>query len=244
MNTLSKKLAHLVRYRVNKVGHPFGLNLFPMAWELDVQGERSTVFDDIFDRNFWGGEESRSGPGSERHYVSRYRVRLADLIRRRRWRSIFDAPCGDLFWMSQLLEDQAVTYHGGDVSPSVVRLVKAKYPMLDIRVFDICEDEFPNADVWHCRDCFFHLPFCDIRSALARFTESTIPWALLTTHRATIHRNLDVRAGGYRILDLERPPFSFPPPVEYIRDFRLGRSFPRYVGLWSRETVARTISAF
>ena len=236
-----RKVAHLARYKLNQVGHPFGLNVFPMVWPPDVRGERSSVFDAIFRSNFWGSTESRSGPGSARAYTNAYRPRLVALLRDRGWKTLFDAPCGDLFWMSQLLHEYSISYRGGDISASLVRTVNRTYPDLDVRVFDICRDSFPPADVWHCRDCFFHLPFADIWAALERFVESDVPWALLTSHRARIHRNLDVAAGGYRLLDLRRPPFSFPPAVEELDDYRPGRSFPRYVGLWSKSTILEAL---
>ena len=244
MTSLRKKLTHLARYKVNQIGHPLGFNFFPTAWPPDREGERTTIFDSIFLGNAWGSSESRSGPGSERRYTDTYRERLAKLIRQYRWTAFFDAPCGDLFWMSQLLDELPLSYRGGDISPSLVQTVNTQHPGLDVTVFDICRDEFPDADVWHCRDCLFHLPFADIRSALERFVQSDIPWALLTSHRAMIHRNLDVAAGGFRLLDLRRPPFSFSAPTDHLDDYRVGRSFPRYVGLWSREAVSEALESF
>lgn len=240
----TQKLAHLAKFKVNQFLHPIGLNLFPIAWPPSVPGtDRASVFDSIFASNMWGSCESRSGPGSARDFTRRYGPRLTALVRRMGWRSMLDAPCGDLAWMSDLLTELSIEYIGGDVSKLVVEEVKAKHPQLDVRVFDICRDQFPLVDVWHCRDCFFHLPEQDIRSALQSFLASGIPWALLTTHRGLLHRNLDVAAGGFRLLDLERPPFSFPPAVEYIADFRPGREYPRYVGLWPRDSIARALGA-
>jgi hypothetical protein len=125
----------------------------------------------------------------------------------------------------------------------VVEDGRSRHPTLDLRVFDITRDPFPEADVWHCRDCLFHLPFEAIRQALKSFASSSIPFALITSHRARIlHRNLDVGFGGFRFLDLQRYPILLPRPLACIPDFAVGSDFPRYVCLWSREQIASTIS--
>jgi hypothetical protein len=88
------------------------------------------------------------------------------------------------------------------------------------------------------------LPFADIRKALKNFAGSTIPYALLTTHRSRLmHRNLDVPAGGWRYLDLEMAPVSLPPPTQYLRDYQRGRDFPRFVGLWTRQAIEAALAA-
>ncbi len=244
MTTKSKleKAVDLLQYEVNRLGYRAGVNVFPKAWPPEVEGpERASVFDAIFHNNIWRSAESRSGPGSELSKTRAYREALDALIRRRGLFRFFDAPCGDLAWMSVLLQELPMEYIGGDISPSLVESVRSSRPSLDIRVFDICQDSFPEADVWHCRDCFFHLPFADIRTALENFVQSRIPWALLTSHRGRWHRNLDVAAGGYRLLDLCRPPLSLPEPEEQLQDYRRGKDFPRFVGLWSREAIAGSL---
>ena len=224
----------------NALGKPFGITPYPRAFPnpstagLDDRGQ---VFDRIYATNFWASSESRSGLGSEGHFTAGYRRRLGECLSDLGVRGLFDAPCGDLNWIAPLARDPAIDYLGGDISPTLIADLTERYPDIKVRTFDICADLFPAADVWHCRDCLFHLPFADIRRALERFAGSSIPYALLTTHKARVGRNLDVSAGGFRHLDLERPPISLPPAERYLRDFRPGLDFPRYVGLWRRETI-------
>jgi hypothetical protein len=228
----------------NALGKPFGIDPFPRAFPNDAKAEsadRHAVFDRIYRTNFWASGESRSGLGSETGFAAAYRDRLHQClvdIGARRW---FDAPCGDLNWVLPLARDPAIEYIGGDISASLIADTQRCYPDVELRVFDVCADAFPEVDVWHCRDCLFHLPFADIRRALENFTRSAIPFALLTTHRARMHRNLDVGVGGFRYLDLERPPISLPRPKRSLKDYRLGIDFPRYVGLWEREAIARAL---
>jgi len=248
LNTLGPETSSvplMIRRIVNRVGRPLGINPFPRAFEYDLAAaeQKAQAFDTIYDANLWGSSDSRSGVGSELEATARYRAGLAQLIQQRGLTSMFDAPCGDLHWMPTLLKQVAIAYSGGDISSSVVAELAARHPGLSIRQFDICRDTFPRADVWHCRDCLFHLPFSDIRLALENFVASDIPYALLTTHRARfLHRNLDLKGIGFRFLDLERAPFSLPRPLTYVADYRRGSDFPRYVSLWSRAMIADALA--
>jgi hypothetical protein len=181
--------------------------------------------------------------GSELAFTQRYRASLVELINNKEFTSIFDAPCGDLNWMPELLKQTNLHYQGGDVSPSLVAELQKNHPQFNIQHFDICRDAFPKVDVWHCRDCFFHLPFADIHKALENFVASEIPYTLLTTHKAfLLHKNLDVRGIGFRFLDLECAPISLPKPLVYLPDYQRGSDFPRYVGLWSREMIQAVLT--
>lgn len=239
----SRGLVLLGRRLVNILGKPFGINLFPRAFPPVSSASQpiDVVFDDIYSTNKWGSAESLSGVGSELGRAARYRERLRECLLDNDLRSIFDAPCGDLNWILPITTDPRFAYRGGDIAETLITNVKERYPQVPLEQFDICRSPFPEADVWHCRDCLFHLPFADVRRALENFAQSSIPYALLTTHAVAYMRNLDVSAGGFRYLDLERPPFALPRALAYLRDFRIGLDFPRYVGLWSRDQIAASL---
>ncbi len=195
----------------------------------------SEIFDNAARHNMWGSAESISGGGSEIGFTADYRARLAKLLPR--FQSMFDAPCGDMNWMRQVLEEVPIAYRGGDISAHVIELNRTKFPHLRFDLFDITRDAFPKADVWHCRDCLFHLSYADIRSALDNFAASEIPCALITTHVGLVH-NVDIKTGGWRYLNLLRPPFNLPRPALMLKDYPRG-DLPRYVGLWTREQLRR-----
>ena len=240
---MTHKVPLIVRRIINRFGRPLGINPFPRAFEYALSAEQNKeAFDTIYEENRWGSSDSRSGVGSELATTQRYRAALAALIEDRSFTSMFDAPCGDLNWMPSLLAQVPIRYEGGDISAAIVAQLAQQHPQLAVRQFDICRDTFPTADVWHCRDCLFHLPLADVRRALKNFVASQIPYALLTTHRAwLLHKNLDLKGIGFRFLDLERAPISLPPPLVYLPDYKVGSDFPRYVGLWSREMIAMVL---
>lgn len=230
---------------LNRCGRPFGINLFPRVFENSETQEltdRKGVFDQIYKVNYWGSDESKSGLGSEAKYTRQYKVELEKLVYKQSIECLFDSPCGDLNWIGELAESGVFRYIGGDISKHLIHDLRQQHPNLELNVFDICEDDFPVADVWHCRDCLFHLPFDDIKSSFDNFIKSDIPYALMTTHRALIHKNLDISAGGFRFLDLEREPFNLPQAIEYLPDYKKYVDFPRFVGLWSREMIKEAVN--
>jgi hypothetical protein len=233
---------NIVQRALNRLGRPFGICPFPFAFDsvLEHAGDRAAVFAEIYEKNVWGSAESCSGPGSEIERTERYRNELISLLKRRQIQSIFDAPCGDLNWMSRVLDELAVDYVGGDISDGALESARRCRPGLDVRHFDICTDSFPDAQLWHCRDSLFHLSFSDIWLTLRNASASNIEYALITTNRARLLKNMDIRTGGCRVLDLERPPFSLPEPLEYLAD-TAGDRFPRFVGLWPVAAISEVV---
>ena len=195
-------------------------------------------FDAIAEGQTWGSEESISGPGSEISYTAPYRRALVDALQKYKIRSVFDAPCGDLNWMTHVLNVVNVEYSGGDISPVVIASNRRQHPDIRTFVFDITRQAFPQAQVWHCRDCMFHLSYKDIMAALHNFVNSDCEYALLTSHTGLI-RNYNIRTGGWRYLDLRKAPFNFGKAEAQLIDYRKGIDFPRYVGLWRRDVVAQ-----
>ena len=228
---------------LNRLGQPYGIAPFPMTRERSVAAlqSRRTIFESICEENYWGSRESLSGPGSELRSAQKYRKALIEFIRRNGIRSIFDAPCGDLNWMGEVISATGIHYIGGDISQPVLDVARARHPGLDLRQFDICKDKFPEVQMWHCRDALFHLSFQDIWLALENAAQSRVDLVLLTNHRARLLRNLDVNTGGWRCLDLERPPFRFPSPIEYLPE-SLPPAFPRAVGVWPIEAIRHVVA--
>ena len=182
------------------------------------------VFTEIYRTNGFGGSESVSGPGSDLASTAALRAGLADLLREIGARSLLDAPCGDFNWMKEV-PLELDSYVGVDVVAELVARNRERYGNAT-RTFlhaDILRDPLPCADVIFCRDCLVHLPLADCRVALQNFKRSGSRW-LLTTSFIRTEENVDITAGSWRQLNLEKPPFDFPPPHRTIdeRNVRLG----------------------
>jgi hypothetical protein len=233
-----KAVTYAIRRRV--AGYDGYLDSMPDSFfKADAEGR----FALLMEANAWGGsDESASGHGSTLEATREYRSELVDLIRNRGFRKLFDAPCGDLAWMSAVIAELPIEYLGGDIVRSLVERNRELHPALTFVRFDITKDAFPASDLWHCRDCLFHLSFEDIARALVNFQQSEIPYALLTSDSGPF-RNKDIETGDFRYLDLLQPPFSFPEPQHWLND-RFDREMPRRVGLWDRSALKEPTERF
>ena len=201
-------------------------------------GDDKAIFSHHFATNEWRCAESASGQGSTVRYTENIRKELPRLVRELGVRSLLDAPCGDFNWMRRVSFDPAIDYTGGDIVEALVDQNRARWqgPNRRFVSLNIVQDPLPAADLWMCRDCLFHLSNEAIFRTLARFLESDIRYLLTTTHPCC-ERNRDIPTGAFRLLNLERPPFSFGPPVTHIDDWIDG--YPvSHLALWRREDLA------
>jgi len=202
------------------------------------------VFQRITEINHWGNAESLSGDGSTLGYTYNLRHELAKFLRAFEIGSMCDAPCGDFNWMRAVDFPEKFAYIGGEIVPSLVETNRSKYetPARRFQLLDITADPFPDADLWFCRDCLFHLPTEAILNALRLFAKSRISYVMTTTHlNTTKFKNRDIAAGRYRKLDLYAAPYRLPRDVLYrIPDY----VFPypqRELCVWTRAQVAEAI---
>lgn len=203
------------------------------------------VFVSIAETNKWRDGESVSGAGSTAGYTHTIRHELAEFVRAFEMRSLFDAPCGDFNWMRFVEFPQGFAYIGGEIVPALVQTNSVKYGGEGRRFveFDIARDVFPEADLWMCRDCLFHLSYARIFAALEGFCRSSIGYLMTTTHlNTTGFVNRDIVDGDYRPIDLYSEPFNLPREALYqIPDY----VFPypqREMVVWSRAQVEAALA--
>jgi hypothetical protein len=187
---------------------------------------RQDVFTQIYRENLWGSDESRSGAGSSEAATVAIVSELPALWTRYGIRSLVDAPCGDCGWMSQIAPNLE-HYIGVDIVPGLIDSNRAKYSSLEFRRADLTREVLPKADAIFCRDCFQHLPTRLILCALENFRDSGARWVFLTTND-DVRVNEDAVIGGFRPINLQRPPFGFPSPTAKIAEDDRGR----HLGLW------------
>lgn len=159
-------------------------------------------------------------------------------------RRIFDAPCGDLNWMREVLDRTGASYLGGDIVPGVVELARSRTarPDTDFTVFDITADPFREADLWICRDVLLHPSNGLILKALRNFARSGVSHLLVTSHTNPGVVNRNMTTCDCRQLDLLRPPLCLPAEAILHR-------FPDYAPpqperdmlLFRREDIARAL---
>ena len=208
---------------------PIALRLLP----------RKAVFYLIYRRNSWGSRESASGLGSEVIITAAVRRDIATVIKEINTRSLLDAPCGDFNWMKEVdvnLED----YVGVDIVSEIIVENQCRFgtPNRCFVTLDIVSDPVPKADLILCLNCFIHLSFKDISSAIRNFRKSGSRDTsfLLTTTYPTIRHNRDIPTGDYRRINLQLLPFNFPEPIKLISGAH-PIDAEKSLGLWSLEDL-------
>ncbi|MDZ7844335.1 MAG: class I SAM-dependent methyltransferase [Anaerolineales bacterium] len=193
------------------------------------------VFGAIYRRNSWGGYSSVSGRGSGLDQTRRLIRLLPALFRTYDITTVLDLPCGDFHWM-QHVDRRGVCYAGADIVPELVAANHARHaaPGTEFRCLDLLRDPLPEVDLVVCRDCLVHLPLGDVSRALANVRASGSRYLLTTTFTGG-RINVDIETGGWRPLDLQRPPFHLPPPLRVLREgcTEFGGSYAdKSLGLW------------
>jgi hypothetical protein len=170
------------------------------------------IFTEIFKTNSWLGRASISGSGSDPDQTRNITAALPNLFRRFDIATVLDIPCGDFSWMSTI-DLSGVTYVGADIVKELIALNRARYEAENVAFTctNMITDRLPRVDLILCRDGLVHLSLADIRRALNNFRRSGSKYLLTTTFPAR-NRNDDMYTGGWRPINLQIAPFSFPPP--------------------------------
>lgn len=196
----------------------------------------SDVFNRVYDNNYWGNAESRSGNGSDLTQTAVIRVEIPKLIRNLRVRSMLDIPCGDFFWMQEC-KTGVETYIGADVVPSMIQQLNEHHGSAGRRfeVLDLSEDALPKVDLVLCRDLLVHFSSSDIRRAVANLKRSGSTYLLTTTFTDRDHNMEIPTSGDWRPLNLQLAPISFPKPLRLINEGcteHYNQFMDKSLGLW------------
>ena len=112
---------------------------------------------------------------------------------------------------------------------------------IEFRVLDIVSDELPSCDCILVRDCFSHLRFFEIESALDNLCQSGSRY-LLVTHYIDQLENEDIKTGDFHRLNFTLSPFGFPPAEDIlIENHPNPRHADKALALWDLNVVRRAL---
>ena len=223
------------------IGYPKQLFLNKnLSIALNKSASREEYFTYVYHDSKKRGLESVSGVGSTLEQTQNIVRELPDIFEKYNITSIFDAPCGDLNWMRQILKKYNGRYIGMDIVYPVITELKAKYSSERIEFVhgDVLTDAWPEADVLICRDFLFHLSNSDALGFLEKYKKSKIRYFITTSHKVSdVYRNVDIRTGEFRKLDLFVPPFCFPRDyLEVVVDFAPPEP-ERFLIMWRKDQL-------
>lgn len=172
----------------------------------------------IYESNFWAGDSSVSGEGSDDLQTAQIKIHLPKLLEQYNIKTMLDLPCGDFNWMKDV-DLNLDKYIGGDIVEEIVELNNQKYsnPDREFRVLNLIEDKLPKTDLLFCRDCLVHLSFEDIFKSIANIKKCGIKY-LMTTTFPECQENKNITTGDWRIINLELSPFNFPKPLYLLNE--------------------------
>ena len=169
-------------------------------------------FSEIWRSNGWNCAETRSGSGSTLAQTVAVRRELVKLFGELDVRTLVDAGCGELNWISKI-SDKLDVYLGFDVVEGLVADLRKRFEEHKTHFFntaDITRHVLPRADAILCRDVMTHLPHAMVKEALDNFRKSGARYLIATTFPRG--RNDPIRVGAWQAMDLCAEPFRLPPP--------------------------------
>jgi len=174
----------------------------------------------IYENRVWlNGRQSgsRSGLGSELENTAPIRIGIPELLKSIGSQTVLDVGCGDFHWMKEV--QIPCSYVGVDIVQQVVEANIARYGSQNrtFHTLDATCDPLPRADTVLCREVLFHLSFSDVWRLVDNIRKSGAS-ALVATNDNGLTLNADILSGDFRMLNLQKPPFSFPLPILSIPD--------------------------
>lgn len=198
------------------------------------------------------GYVGSSGPGSTIEYTANLRANLPLIFEKFNIQTVFDAPCGDMVWMTTFLKDfPNINYIGGDIVNGLIQKHIENFKETPNRSFlhlDITEDIIPQADLWIVRDVLFHLSPENIKKVFLNFKNSDVKYILTTSHGfdsvgydgSQWKENRKILDGNFDMLNLFAHPYNFPEPLYRFDD--TGHGHPkREMCIWSKDQLTNYV---
>jgi hypothetical protein len=213
--------------------------------------DRKEAFTQHYKENLFRGELSKSGPGSDPQNTYTIRTELIKLLTSLQVNVLLDAPCGDFYWMKDVLSYYPIhSYYGVDIVSELIENNNKAYQTPHVRfiVGDIVEELYPDyADMMLCRDCLVHLSFASIYKVLQNFAKSKIKYLVTTTFTRITRTNLNFEDGtNWFPINLTKHPFNLTEPSILINEQCVEKDpendyADKSLGVWTREEISSVV---
>ncbi|MDQ3112248.1 MAG: class I SAM-dependent methyltransferase [Bacteroidota bacterium] len=183
------------------------------------------IFEKAAQRNSWGDPDSLSGPGSNHYQTRIIREAIPGLLSEYKIKKMLDAPCGDFFWMKEIIGKLTFileSYTGADLVADLVKNNEVKFgnEKVNFIQLNLIEQIVPQVDLIFTRDCFLHLSYQNIYKILLNYKKSGSAYLLLSTYAYETRINTNVPGFSLhgRALNMMKFPFNFPDPLRIINE--------------------------
>ena len=146
-----------------------------------------------------------SGPGSTLEFSKPYREFVERFILKHGLLSIYDLGCGDAM-VGTHIRTFGGHYLGVDVIPERIERNAQLYPHHSFIVKDL-RHSYPSADLVLVKDVIQHWSNVEIEKWLVHMKRCAFRFALVT-NCCYGEVNQDIKTGGWRAVDLTKPPFE------------------------------------
>jgi len=177
-------------------------------------------FTNIYKTNYWNGINSKSGTGSDLHTTRIMRPQLIEMINRRKFKTMVDAPCGDFFWMKDTIKYLEIDkYIGVDIVKEMIDKNNEQYSIDSIISFqhgDVVNQALPKVDLIFSRDCLVHFSYETAKKILRNYIDSGSEYLLMTTFMSDQRQYGDILDGQWRAINFLKQPMNLPKPEEIL----------------------------
>jgi len=176
--------------------------------------ETQRIFTEVYDKNLWNSQETRSGSGSELANCSEIIKHIPELLKRNNIKSVLDCPCGTYNWQYKVEWGE---YIGADIVPLMIANNILHEPYTHFMLLDLITDNLPKADMILVRDCFVHLSFEDSIKAIENIKRAGIKYLLATSFNIQYNKPFPT-SFEWRKINMEIYPFNLK-AIDSIREF-------------------------
>jgi hypothetical protein len=192
-------------------------------------------FTDVWEKKIWaieGVEETRSGSGSTMQGTKIIRELLLKIIDEYNIKTVTDAACGDINWISKI-NMNIDRYIGYDVVEEMIENNTKKYSsdVFSFKCEDIISVDLPKSDLIICRYCFQHWSLDCIKEAIINFKRSGSKYLLATSHSSIVVNR------KFEWVNLEKTPFNFPKPIIDVKEDINPQDDKAYICLWKLDDI-------
>jgi hypothetical protein len=176
------------------------------------------VFTELYEKNRWGSQETRSGPGSTLQRTEKLRSQLPGFFQELKIQSILDCGCGDWNWMRHV-DLSGIQYIGAEIVDPLLNSLQQTYTTEHIKFekLNCLRDPPEKTDLWIARDLLNLVSISSIRLFFHRFLESKSSF-LAVTSVESYEPFEDPIEGSMRPLNLREAPLNLPEPEKVLDD--------------------------